>query len=567
MDKQTMSDRTSKLRDRTLKKQNTDSFSRGDYFSETAGSSSSDTLAELDKRLKSGGKYREHLANDNSYADTPREGTPLVDNQTVEETTTRRRVSDGKRRSEVVDEKTVHKDDEGKKKRVKRRYRFKNLSNSHQISILDSQSSKQSTFFGFYTVFWLTMALVVCRSFVSNYLRFHQLFGTNIFRQLQRDLIPIALTDGLMYSSMYVSVFFQFAVKHGYIKWSRFGWVLQNVWQTVFLFFFMWLSEHMQFPWIGRVFLILHSLVMLMKQHSYSFYNGHLWRIRNELITSKKLLEHIENKDHFEEQEKVEKLKEQIQFCQEELDLQSTKTPFPENITFKNFFMYSMFPTVVYQIEYPRTDRIRWSYVFEKAAAVFGVFFLMIMVAENYLYPLTIRGLELSDAPLQERIEAYPYLLLDFTLPLFVMYLLVFYIIWHAILNGIAELTRFGDREFYGQWWNSVTWDQFAKEWNTPVHRFLLRHVYHSSISAFQVSKPTATLITFFLSSLVHELVMFSIFKKVRWYCMFFQMNQIPLIALSRLKIFRDKEVLGNVMFWFGMITGPSVMTALYLLF
>lgn len=45
------------------------------------------------------------------------------------------------------------------------------------------------------------------------------------------------------------------------------------------------------------------------------------------------------------------------------------------------------------------------------------------------------------------------------------MYLLVFYIIWDAILNAIAELTRFSDREFYGPWWNSVTWDQFAREW------------------------------------------------------------------------------------------------------
>lgn len=53
----------------------------------------------------------------------------------------------------------------------------------------------------------------------------------------------------------------------------------------------------------------------------------------------------------------------------------------------------------------------------------------------------------------------------------------------------------------------SQTWDQFARDWNKPVHNFLLRHVYHSSISAYQVSKPTATLITFFLSACVHELV------------------------------------------------------------
>lgn len=45
------------------------------------------------------------------------------------------------------------------------------------------------------------------------------------------------------------------------------------------------------------------------------------------------------------------------------------------------------------------------------------------------------------------------------------MFLFVFYIIWETILNGIAELTRFADRSFYGPWWNCVTWDQFARDW------------------------------------------------------------------------------------------------------
>ena len=27
-------------------------------------------------------------------------------------------------------------------------------------------------------------------------------------------------------------------------------------------------------------------------------------------------------------------------------------------------------------------------------------------------------------------------------------------------LNVLAELTRFADRGFYGDWWNTVSWDQ-----------------------------------------------------------------------------------------------------------
>lgn len=79
-----------------------------------------------------------------------------------------------------------------------------------------------------------------------------------------------------------------------------------------------------------------------------------------------------------------------------------------------------------------------------------------------------------------------------------------------------------------------VSWDQFARDWNRPVHNFLLRHVYHSSISSMKVNKHTATLITFFLSACVHELVMWSLFKKLRGYLLILQMCQLPVSLTSR---------------------------------
>lgn len=112
----------------------------------------------------------------------------------------------------------------------------------------------------------------------------------------------------------------------------------------------------------------------------------------------------------------------------------------------------------------------------------------------------------------------------------------------------------------------TVSWDQYARDWNRPVHNFLLRHVYHSSISSMRVNKHTATLITFFLSACVHELVMWSIFKKLRGYLMLLQMSQLPLVQLSRTKLLRDQKTLGNMIFWVGILTGPSLLTSLYLI-
>jgi len=31
-----------------------------------------------------------------------------------------------------------------------------------------------------------------------------------------------------------------------------------------------------------------------------------------------------------------------------------------------------------------------------------------------------------------------------------------------------SELTYFADRGFYADWWNSISWDQFARDWNRP---------------------------------------------------------------------------------------------------
>lgn len=75
--------------------------------------------------------------------------------------------------------------------------------------------------------------------------------------------------------------------------------------------------------------------------------------------------------------------------------------------------------------------------------------------------------------------------------------------------------------------------DVFSRRWNRPVHSFLLRHVYASSITA-GMPRSAAIFITFLLSSLLHELVMAIVSGKIRGYLFAMQMAQLPLIAVSQ---------------------------------
>lgn len=133
-----------------------------------------------------------------------------------------------------------------------------------------------------------------------------------------------------------------------------------------------------------------------------------------------------------------------------------------------------------------------------------------------------------------------------------------------CICNGFAELSRFADRQFYEDWWNATSWDEFSRKWNKPVHTFLLRHVYASSMSSYKLSRQSAMFFTFLLSAAVHELVMAVVTKKIRMYLFTLQLAQIPLIAVGRIPVVKRNRLLGNVVFWVGLYAGFPLLCVAY---
>ena len=97
-------------------------------------------------------------------------------------------------------------------------------------------------------------------------------------------------------------------------------------------------------------------------------------------------------------------------------------------------------------------------------------------------------------------------IILKLSIPNSYSWILMFYGFFHLWLNLLAEISRFGDRSFYKDWWNARTISVYWKNWNLPVHNWMLRHLYYPLIS-FGCKKWLATVIVFGFSALLHEII------------------------------------------------------------
>lgn len=122
-------------------------------------------------------------------------------------------------------------------------------------------------------------------------------------------------------------------------------------------------------------------------------------------------------------------IKWEISALSEELKGKSTTSAkfYPNNLTVTNHYEYICLPTVVYELEYPRSDKIDWYYVAEKSIAILGICFIMNLVAQAFIYPVVIRTslMKETNTSLRGRLEAFPSIYGDLVFPFMVEYLMV----------------------------------------------------------------------------------------------------------------------------------------------
>ena len=218
--------------------------------------------------------------------------------------------------------------------------------------------------------------------------------------------------------------------------------------------------------------------------------------------------------------------------------------------SFGHYCYFLVCPTLLYELDYPRTKTIRFAYVARTGLYMCVAFSLMYAIMMQFVYPI------LSDTS-----SNLIYRILRCSLSAFIIWLLLFFSVFHCLLNILAEVTMFGDRLLYEDWWNATTLAEFWKKWNGPIHYWCLRHVYVETQVYAKASKPLASLATFFVSGVAHELVCSVVFRKPSLYFFLGMVVQVPLQLIC--KHFENSRI-GNMIVWVSLFLGQPLLELSY---
>lgn len=99
------------------------------------------------------------------------------------------------------------------------------------------------------------------------------------------------------------------------------------------------------------------------------------------------------------------------------------------------------------------------------------------MTVEHYVYPVlnNMRTLSFFDS-LMELLCPFMVHLLNNPNNTKLIYFMIFYIIFEGVCNIFAELTLFADRDFYSDWWNSTSFDEYG-----TIHTQFQSNIKHAN--------------------------------------------------------------------------------------
>uniref|UniRef100_A0AAX7V9K9 O-acyltransferase n=1 Tax=Astatotilapia calliptera TaxID=8154 RepID=A0AAX7V9K9_ASTCA len=222
-----------------------------------------------------------------------------------------------------------------------------------------------------------------------------------------------------------------------------------------------------------------------------------------------------------------------------------------------NMYYFIFAPTLCYQLNFPRSPRIRKRFLIRRLFEMLFLMQLLVGLIQQWMVP----SVQNSMKPFQEMdFSRMVERLLKLAVPNHLIWLIFFYWFFHSSLNFVAELLQFGDREFYRDWWNSETVTYFWANWNIPVHKWCLRHFYKPMLRK-GVNKFLAQTAVFLASAFFHEYLVSVPLKMFRLWAFMGMMAQVPLaLFVSR---FLNGNY-GNAAVWISLIIGQPIAVLMY---
>ena len=144
---------------------------------------------------------------------------------------------------------------------------------------------------------------------------------------------------------------------------------------------------------------------------------------------------------------------------------------YPHNLTLQNAFYFWLAPTLCYQPCYPRDAAIKKSFVIKRILELASSLVVGQFLLHQFMLP-DVRNSVLHLLDSNSSVLGMIDNILKIASTSLYCWLLMFFAFFHAYLNLIAELLRFGDREFYQDWWNAKSLEHYWRLWNTPVHKW-----------------------------------------------------------------------------------------------
>ncbi|XP_065186431.1 diacylglycerol O-acyltransferase 1-like [Sycon ciliatum] len=231
---------------------------------------------------------------------------------------------------------------------------------------------------------------------------------------------------------------------------------------------------------------------------------------------------------------------------------------YPDNLNITDLWYFIVAPTLCYELNFPRSPRIRKRFLMRRSIEVVVLGNVLLGLGQQWLVPTIMNSMEtfieMSYSRMVERI-------LKLAIPNHLLWLVFFYWFFHAFLNVTAELLRFGDRQFYKDWWNAGSMERFWSTWNIPVHKFARRHIYQPLMEE-GFSRITATVVVFLVSAFFHEFLVSVPLSMFRTWAFIGMALQIPTSLFC-------SHVLGggnwgNVVMWLSLILGQPIAALMY---
>ncbi|XP_022621383.1 diacylglycerol O-acyltransferase 1-like [Seriola dumerili] len=233
------------------------------------------------------------------------------------------------------------------------------------------------------------------------------------------------------------------------------------------------------------------------------------------------------------------------------------KVCYPGNLTIRDMYYFVFAPTLCYELNFPRSPGIRMSFLLRRLFEMLFFTQLLVGLTQQWMIPIIQSSMKpLEDMDLSRMTER----LLRLAVPNHLLWLMFFYWFFHSSMNFTAELLRFGDRQFYQDWWNSETVTYFWQNWNIPVHKWCLRHFYKPLLrSGF--SKIVSQSAVFLLSAFFHEYLVSVPLRMFRLWAFMGMMAQLPLAWFVG-RFLRGNY--GNAAVWMSIIIGQPFAVLMY---